>query len=209
MLHTETVAETTLDILNRLLSLPDLATFGLVGGTNLSLRFGHRISVDLDLFTAQPFDLSAVQEAIRAVFPRAIGLSARKQTLLLIIEQVKVDLLLHDYPHLQPIEVVNGIRLVSLPDVIAMKLGAVAGRGAKKDFWDIDRLLRQYTLAEMIQFYTQKYPRSDPGQVVRSLVYFEDAEEQENPIDLQGTDWALVKMRITSAVQQYVQDLMH
>ena len=208
MLHTETVAEPTLDLLNRLLAVPELANFALVGGTNLSLRLGHRISVDLNLFTPQPFDLAAVQGAIRSQFPSALELAARKQTLLFVIEQVKMDILLHEYPYLQPVDVVEGIRLVSLPDVIAMKLGAVAGRGAKKDFWDIDRLFQQYALADMIQFYARKYPQSDLGQVVRSLVYFDDAEEQENPNDLQGTTWLQVKGRITIAVQQYVQGLM-
>ncbi|MBO0938196.1 nucleotidyl transferase AbiEii/AbiGii toxin family protein [Fibrella sp. HMF5335] len=207
MLHTETVAEPTLDLLNCLLATPELANFSLVGGTNLSLRLGHRISVDLDLFTPQPFNLTDVQNAIRRQFPSALELTARKQTLLFVIDDVKVDILLHEYPYLQPIDVVENIRLVSLPDVIAMKLGAVAGRGAKKDFCVIDRLLQQYRLADMMGFYTQKYPQSDPGQVVRSLVYFDDAEEQENPNDLQQTTWPIVKQGITTAVQQYIQAL--
>ena len=208
MLHTETVAAPTLDLLSRLLTIPELANFGLAGGTNLSLRLGHRISVDLDLFTPEQFDLADAQDAIRRQFPSALELTARKQTLLFVIESIKVDMLLHEYPHLQPIDIVEGIRLVSLPDVIAMKLGAVAGRGAKKDFWDIDRLLQQYTLADMVGFYALKYPQSDPGQVVRSLVYFDDAEGQENPNDLQGTTWLQVKRRITDAVRQHVQGLL-
>lgn len=208
MLHTQTVAEPTLALLSRLLAIPELADFALVGGTNLSLRLGHRISVDLDLFTPYPFDLQTVQEAIRKTFPLALELNARKQTLLYIIEQVKVDILLHEYPYLQPVDLVGSIRLASFPDVIAMKLGAIVGRGAMKDFWDIDRLLMQYSLAEMIAFYARKYPQTDPGQVVRSLIYFNDAEQQEHPNDLQGTNWNKVKQRITAAVQQYVRGLI-
>ena len=204
MLYKQTVADPTLDLLRRLLALPELDNFALVGGTNLSLRFGHRISVDLDLFTPEPFDLSDIQRAINKAFPQARELNARKQTLLYIIEAVKVDILLHEYPYLQPVDMIDGLRLTSLADVIAMKLGAVAGRGAKKDFWDIHELLKHYTIADMIGFYAQKYPNSDTGQVVRSLVYFEDAEGQEEPNDLQGVTWPQVKKRLIGEVQKYV-----
>ena len=146
MLHTQTVAEPTLDLLRRLLAVPELANFALVGGTNLSLRLGHRTSIDLDLFTPEPFDLLSVQQAISKRFSQARELNARKQTLLYVIEGIKIDILLHEYTYLQPVDVIDGLRLASLPDVIGMKLGAVAGRGAKKDFWDVDALLKQYIL---------------------------------------------------------------
>ncbi|WP_128545138.1 nucleotidyl transferase AbiEii/AbiGii toxin family protein [Larkinella soli] len=115
MLHTETVAEPTLDLLKRLSSIPELAAFALVGGTNLSLRFGHRMSVDLDFFTSNPFDLFETQEILRENFPTALQLYAGNQTLQYFIEGVKVDLILHKYPYLQPIDTVDGIRLTSLP----------------------------------------------------------------------------------------------
>ena len=131
-------------------------------------------------------------------------LNARKQTLLYTIERVKIDILLHEYPYLQPIDVIDGLRLASLPDVVAMKLGAVAGRGAKKDFWDVNELLKHYSVADLVGFYTQKYPNSDAGQILRSLVYFEDAESQENPYDLKGLTWPQVKNRITEHIKEYV-----
>ena len=48
MLHTQTVTGATLGLLKRLMARPELAQFALVGGTNLSLRLGHRKSIDLD-----------------------------------------------------------------------------------------------------------------------------------------------------------------
>ena len=204
MLYTQTVAEPTLDLLRRLLAVPELSNFGLVGGTNLSLRLGHRISVDLDLFTPEPFDLLSVQQAVSKRFSQARELNARKQTLLYVIEGIKIDILLHEYAYLQPVDVIDGLRLASLPDVIGMKLGAVAGRGAKKDFWDVNALLKQYTIADMIGFYAKKYPNSDAGQVVRSLVYFDDADAQEDPYDLQNVTWPQVKKHVTNQVRSYV-----
>ncbi len=52
MLYTQTVTGATLGLLKELMALPELNQFGLVGGTNLSLRFRHRISIDFsrDIF---------------------------------------------------------------------------------------------------------------------------------------------------------------
>lgn len=100
MLHTETVTESTLELLRQLLALPELASFSLVGGTNLALRLGHRISVDIDLFTTAAFNLIEVKDVIAAAFPNAIELSARNQTLLYQIKGIKTDLIRHQYPEI-------------------------------------------------------------------------------------------------------------
>lgn len=208
MLHTETVAEPTLELLKRLMALPELAPFSLVGGTNLALRLGHRISVDIDLFTTVSFDLAEIKDTITDAFPNALELSARNQTLLYQINGVKTDLIRHQYLEISAVENIDGIRLASLPDIIAMKLGAVAGRGAKKDFWDIHVLLEQFSVKEMIDYYAQKYPLSDPGQVVRSLVYFEDADRQQDPIDLLKVTWPEVKANLRDHIRNYTSSML-
>ena len=55
MLQTKTVTRETLELLENLMQLPEIEQFVLVGGTNLALRFGHRLSIDLDLFTDLKF----------------------------------------------------------------------------------------------------------------------------------------------------------
>lgn len=208
MLRTETVAEPTLALLKQLMALPELMPFSLVGGTNLALRLGHRISVDIDLFTAVSFDLVEIKEAIANAFPDAIELSARNQTLLYQISGVKTDLIRHQYHEISAVENFDGIRFASLPDIIAMKLGAVAGRGAKKGFWDIHVLLTEFSVKEMIDFYAQKYPLSDSGQVVRSLVYFEDADLQQDPIDLLKVTWPEVKANLRDHIRNYTSSIL-
>ncbi|WP_229212551.1 nucleotidyl transferase AbiEii/AbiGii toxin family protein [Dyadobacter soli] len=194
--------------MKQLMALPELASFCLVGGTNLALRLGHRISVDIDLFTKDSFDLAEVKDAIANVFPAALEMNARNQTLLYQIDGVKTDLIRHQYNEIAAVEHIEGIRLASLPDVIAMKLGAVAGRGAKKDFWDVHALLGKFSVKEMIDYYALKYPSSDPGQVVRSLVYFEDADPQPDPIDLLGISWAAVKESLRKKVKAYTKSIL-
>jgi hypothetical protein len=64
MLHTETVSPATLDLIHRLMKEPFLDNFNLVCGTALALSIGHRISVDIGLFTVQPFDTSWIASAL-------------------------------------------------------------------------------------------------------------------------------------------------
>jgi len=182
-------------------ALPELSAFALAGGTSLALRFGHRISVDLDLFTDKPFDTTAIFEAILAQFPATLKLDEARNSLSLICYGVKVDLLAHQYVLLAPITSVDDLRLVSLEDVMAMKLGALSGRGAKKDFWDVAAALNFSSLAQQLHYFAAKYPHSDLGYVVRSLTYFEDAEAQEDPVDLRGVSWEMVKTRVSAAVK--------
>jgi hypothetical protein len=186
------------------MAIPELAQFALVGGTNLSLRLGHRTSVDIDLFANTAFDVRAVTDTISTHFPAAIKMDEMKQSVWYSISNVKLDLILHAYAYLQPIDEVDGIRLVSVPDIIAMKLGAISGRGAKKDFWDIAALLKEYSLKEMLLFYRQKYVSDDIGFIVRSLTYFDDAEPQPDPISLADVTWEGVRNEISKAVKAYI-----
>jgi Nucleotidyl transferase AbiEii toxin, Type IV TA system len=68
MLHYETVEPDTLSVLNNLLELPELQDFALVGGTALSLLYGHRISVDLNLFSSKPFENKVLVRALQSQF---------------------------------------------------------------------------------------------------------------------------------------------
>lgn len=68
MLHTETVEPGTFSLLKELMELPALRPFSLVGGTALSLRYGHRSSIDLDLFYHEKFDQSEIVKDLESVF---------------------------------------------------------------------------------------------------------------------------------------------
>jgi 16S rRNA C1402 N4-methylase RsmH len=51
MLYKETVETTTLELLASLQQEEILSIFFLIGDTALSLQIGHKISIDLDLFS--------------------------------------------------------------------------------------------------------------------------------------------------------------
>ncbi|HRI60975.1 MAG TPA: nucleotidyl transferase AbiEii/AbiGii toxin family protein [Saprospiraceae bacterium] len=183
---------------------PELEQFALVGGTNLSLRFGHRRSIDLDLFTNIPFNSQALAATLPSIFPKTELVSMSEIMLFLYIEDVKTDMVALPYPWLASFDVEDGIRLASLPDIAAMKLSAIARRGVKKDFWDIATLLDHYSLEKMLDFYRKKYTSHDIFHLLRSLVYFIDAEAQKDPDPLDKITWKQVRKKVEIAVRRYV-----
>ncbi len=208
MIYLNTVEPKTFEVLEELMEVKELSNFALVGGTNLSLRFGHRVSVDLDLFTNARFFPDEVFKGILNKFPSVIKINERGQSIWLNIENIKVDIILHEYPYLEDVETISGIRFLSVKDIIPMKLEAMASRGVKKDFWDIFELLKHFNLSEMQEFYERKYVNSDFGHVLLAMTYFKDAEiQKENPVDLNGVTWNEVKEKMLKTVRDYSRGL--
>lgn len=206
MLHTQTVTRAALGLLKDLMEMPELKQFGLVGGTNLSLRFGHGLSIDLDLFTNEPFDAEKIYNKLESKFSKTVMAAQSDTMLFLYVDEIKIDMVLLPYPYLRPIEEVEGIRLLSVEDIAAMKLSAIARRGVKKDFWDIAELLDTFSIEEMLDFYKAKYRSRDILHLLRSLVYFTDAEAQKDPDPLKKVTWTQVKSKVQRAVKRYVDD---
>ena len=207
MLQYSTVEPHTLDILKELMREPALKDFNLVGGTALSLYFGHRKSVDLDLFSTTPFDNESLIEPLEKKFR---GFSYRNTHnpigLFGSIDNIKVDFVKHHHhPLLEPVVYEDGIRLLSIPDIMAMKIAAIMKRGVKKDFWDIAELLKHYSVDDFIRLYTKKYPSQQLlVSVPFALTYFIDAEESEEPVSLRGQTWEQVKKSIQQKVNEFL-----
>ncbi len=207
MLYTKTVAPATLGLLKEMMSMPSLQKFGLVGGTNLSLRYGHRMSIDLDLFTNEPFNSETILSEIERRFQTVEVVDENPNMLFLFVEGVKIDMVFVPYPDIEPFDEEDGIRLTSCPDVIAMKLNALARRGSKKDFWDLVEILDRYSIEEILGFFKLKYSSKDVLYILRSMIYFEDAERQIDPDPLKKITWTQVKNKIQLAVKKYLDKL--
>ncbi len=207
MLHTKTVEPHTFSILKQLLAIPELNDFHLVGGTALSLLFGHRISVDLDLFSFKKFDNLTIIEALKREFkenfitedkPSHFGIFG-------FVKDVKVDIVRFPHPLIKPTIAIDGIRMFSTEDIIAMKVQAVLGRGKKKDFWDIAELLQHFSVQNFIEYHKQKYATQNLLITVpQAITYFADAEESEDPISLKNQTWESVKQTISQKVSDYL-----
>lgn len=201
MLHHETVYSRTLELLRELMAIPELESFNLVGGTALALQIGHRISIDLDFFGKVDKDLKYLLPIIEDDFDFEI-LSQNKNVLVLKIDEVKVDFVNYRYKFIRDIELMENLRLASIEDIAAMKLAAITGRGAKKDFYDLYFLLQIFSLSEILQFFKEKFPDGNEFLVLKSLTYFEDAEGEFDPKMLKTVKWSKVKREIIKATNQ-------
>ncbi len=102
MLHTETVETGTLDLIKRLMADAELKDFFMVGGTALSLLIGHRISVDIDLFTEKDFNAASLRQHLEQGYQmsdsKTIG-----NGVFGFIDNVKIDIIAHKYPLIMPL----------------------------------------------------------------------------------------------------------
>ena len=208
MLRKETVEPATLELLKRIVAVPELEQFRLVGGTALSLIFGHRKSIDLDLFTDQPLEKDILVPALEDNFGEIITINNRSKSIYqCIIKNVKVDFVSVRDPFLNPIQIIEQIPFADTKDLIALKLNAIKGRGVKKDFWDLARLLQIYSLNDLFQFYHDRYTYDDTFAVIRSVIYFTDAEDTIEPESMDGMTWDVVKKTITIAFENYYKNI--
>lgn len=210
-LHYETVSVLLINVLAKLMSEEALKPFRLVGGTNLSLRYGHRISDDIDLFTDAEYgslDYSIFENYLKKSFPYFnspggsgnVGFGKMYYIGLNETDVVKLDLMYTDKFFSQT-EVIDGIRLASSEQVVAMKMQAIATGGRKKDWWDIHLLLDHFSLNEMLDLHKRWQPWThDRDQLLEALTDFSQADNQPDPKCLLGKDWDYIKIDIIDAV---------
>ena len=207
MLHTETVEPGTLSLLKQLITMPELKNFSLVGGTALSLQYGHRTSVDLDLFCTEGYEYYTLVESLKKEFGLDFQHEAKESNfgIFCFINSIKTDIINYRHQLIDSLFEIENIRMYSSKDIAAMKIQAILGRGRKKDFWDLAELLKHYSLDQLIDFYSKKYPSQQLLiSIPQAITYFDDAEESEDPISLKGQTWEAVKKIIQQKVSEYL-----
>lgn len=203
MLHYATVDPSTLELLKNLQALPELKELRLVGGTSLALQIGHRKSVDLDLFGKMSLEADELTELIQPLGNITI-LKNSRNIHVFTINGIKVDIVNYTYPWLNDAIFDGGLQLADQRDICAMKLAAVTGRGTRKDFIDIYFLLRSFSMETMFNFYMQKYTDASSFMVVKSLTYFEDAENEPEPYMFEPVNWNSIKAEIRKQASRLI-----
>ena len=177
MLQTSTVKESTLGLLRQLQAEPLLVTTRLVGGTALSLQIGHRESEDLDLFSVEPLQGLLVQQLLVEKYgfmPTVIA----ENTLIGFVQGVKIDVIYHPFPWLEPAIEEDGMRIATKTDIAAMKMHAIINSGKRpKDFVDIAFLSMHFSYNEIKQLLLRRYPAYDPMMADKAVIYFGDIDE--------------------------------
>ena len=203
-LQYQTVKPILRSTLERLMEMEEFTPFRLVGGTSLSLRYGHRMSDDIDLFTDAEYgslDFHKLQEILRKEFPYCqgdcgdvVGFGASYIVGNSKDDCVKLDLFYTD-PFIRPMEIFGNIRMAAVEDIVAMKMDVVSRGGRKKDFWDLHMLRNHYSVEQMLSLYEERYPYgATRAECVSGLTNFSVADSEPDPICLQDKVWQLIKL---------------
>jgi hypothetical protein len=201
-IHYQILPETQVRLYNRLKKKRWIKSFYLAGGTALALQIGHRQSNDFDFFTLEDFNNDHIASIISETgkFSR---LTEEKNTLHGYVDDVNISFLGYKYPILKEHVQDGYIRIASIIDIACMKLSAITSRGSKKDFIDIFFILKQYPISELISWFSKKYTLSNYDYLLlKSLVYFNDADEDPMPLMLGNINWDHVKDSIIKEVKR-------
>jgi Nucleotidyl transferase AbiEii toxin, Type IV TA system len=199
--------QTALELLSR---SSEVRTFYLAGGTALALHLGHRRSRDFDFFRAKEFLPQELGSALRGTGELQVLQQARG-TLSVMLYGVPTSFFQYDYPLLRPLhESPWGLPVADAEDIAAMKLSALAGRGARKDFVDLYVYAQEVApLEQVFERFREKYRgiSVDPYHLIRSLTFFDDAESEPMPEVVARTSWDEIKAFFRTEATRLFRDL--
>ena len=203
-LHYQTVSPVLVDCLHKLMAHPAFKDFYLVGGTSLALQRGHRLSIDIDLFTCVPYgemNTTEIEAALLEMFPytdRTEELHHSQMVYSMYVGDSKEDCvkldLCYDDPLIFSLIEIDGLRIASEKEIAAMKIQAITQTvQRRKDFWDIHELLESYTLSEMVNWGIQRYPWSVTKECVKDgIVRLPNIKDFTEVDCLKGKYWEFI-----------------
>ncbi len=207
MIHEQVLPPSSADVLQRMAASGDPSFKGwiLAGGTGLALQLGHRLSEDFDFFRTDIFSPAHMHESLRQLGPYETALEDGN-SLVVMLDGVKWSFFKVRDPFLYPSEPWRFSRLAAPRDIALMKLAAIGGRGARKDFIDLWFILREgaISLRACLDELSAKYgpDRTNLLHTVKSLTWFEDAERDPMPRMLVPFDWSRCRAFFEASVRE-------
>ncbi len=197
-MHSQTIDSKTKRVLDKIANTEISSKFYLAGGTALAIHLGHRMSIDLDFFSETDFSIEKLKKELSFLGDFIVS-DQEEETLNAVLDGVKVSFMRYDYDQLYPCIPFEKILLADERDIAAMKIDAASSRGSRKDFVDIYFLLKKYSLDELIGFFEKKFAniKYNKLHILKSLVFFDDAQNEPMPKMLIDTDWEKVKEKIS------------
>ena len=110
----------------------------------------------------------------------------------------------YDYPLLFPPRTSEGVTIAHPVDIGLMKISAISSRGAKRDFIDLFEIAHRFmALGDLFGLLPQKYgPKANRLHMLKSLVYFDDAERDPDPGGWDSTQWPMIKQFFVQSMSQ-------
>ncbi len=191
--HPEVITSAVESVIHDLHKKAVLERFYLAGGTGLALHLGHRRSRDLGLFSRMGLDQGVLIQKAQELSGFSL-LAQSEGTLHAEIRGAKVSFLSYAYPVLFPFRVFLDLDVADPRDIACMKISAIASRGTKRDFIDLYKVSEHYELAQLLEWFKKKYTQANYStvHVLKSLTYFEEAEQDPMPDMLVNLTWQQV-----------------
>jgi hypothetical protein len=171
--------------------------FYLAGGTGLCLHLAHRRSIDLDLFRTESFDAADVARELGASGVALEHVRSAPATIHAEVLGVRTSLLGFPYAPLEPpIPTAEGVPVAGVRDIAAMKIEAIASRGARRDFYDLYFICHAgLSLDAALDAFRARFASASPDVYhrLRALTFFDDAEREPEPVLLRPVPWAEVR----------------
>jgi hypothetical protein len=151
-------------------------------------------SIDLDFFLGEDFNEDSLLQKLQHL--EGFALVAKEPgTIYANIRKTKVSFITYAYPILFPFQLFHGVNVADSRDIGCMKISAITSRGTKRDFVDLYVLAREYGLNPLLEWFTRKFSQTNYSMphILKSLSYFEEAEQDPMPHMLISLSWEEVK----------------
>lgn len=188
----QAVSSALLNTIIELQALPSLSRFALAGGTNLALRFNHRISEDIDLFSTTIVGIKgfeSIETEVKSfygdqVLNMSYPVKENDQFVFLrflIVKDgvtIKVDVI-HNMKALYPFEAYKKVRCYDVKDIGLFKLVSCANRPAKKDIYDLEYIT---DLIQLLDLYNLLKEKKYKFNTLKNRNIF-DLDKEPDPVD--------------------------
>ena len=173
-----------------------LNDFYLAGGTAVALHLGHRLSRDLDFFSAKPFDGVLLKSKISELGNYEDDVSRDNNTIG-SFNDTKLSFMYFKPGLAEAPQQFAGVNIASIKDLMAMKVSAISQRGAKRDFIDLYFIMKKFemSITDVMLHYFEKYKdfKPNPIHALKSLTFFDDAEKEIMPVMKTPVQWPEIK----------------
>ena len=170
----------------------------MIGGTALSLQMGLRESFDFDFCVPAQFNNELLLEELRKIGELEVKQN-QNGTCDVILNEVQVSFFY--YPNkiikeLVTTKEIPKLKMASILDIAVMKIVAIGGRGAKKDFFDLYNIINKcrISIKELAEGLIEKCgSKTNYVNIIMGLSYFEDAEQEILPKTFVEYNWEEIK----------------
>ena len=185
-------------LLKKISEIISLDNYYMIGGTALSLQMGLRESYDFDFCVESEFNNEILLNELKSIGTIEV-MQNQKGTCDVLLNGVQVSFFYYPNKVLKDFVIADEmkkLKIASILDIAIMKIVAIGGRGAKKDFFDLYNIIKKCDISvdELVNGLMQKCGKDvNYVNIIMGLSYFEDAEDEILPTSFVDYNWENIK----------------